>query len=75
MKLPRRNLLQLAASAAALPAVSRFAWAQAYPSRHASLPPPVPAVRRTLSRGSSDHRSRSGWASSSSLVDEYGRRP
>jgi tripartite-type tricarboxylate transporter receptor subunit TctC len=33
MKLPRRNFLQLAASAAALPAVSRFAWAQAYPTR------------------------------------------
>jgi len=33
MKLPRRNLLHLAAGAAALPAVSRFAWAQAYPSR------------------------------------------
>jgi tripartite-type tricarboxylate transporter receptor subunit TctC len=33
MKLPRRNFLQLAAGAAALPAVSRFAWAQAYPTR------------------------------------------
>src|SRR5262249_32326697 len=33
MKLPRRNFLHLAASAAALPAVSRFAWAQAYPTR------------------------------------------
>jgi len=33
MKLPRRNFLHLAASAAALPAVSRGAWAQAYPSR------------------------------------------
>src|SRR5262249_21075405 len=33
MKLPRRNFLQLAAGAAALPAGSRFAWAQAYPSR------------------------------------------
>src|SRR5262249_20977104 len=32
-KLPRRNFLHLAAGAAALPAVSRFAWAQAYPSR------------------------------------------
>jgi tripartite-type tricarboxylate transporter receptor subunit TctC len=31
MKLPRRNFLHLAAGAAALPAVSRFAWAQAYP--------------------------------------------
>jgi len=33
--LGRRNFLHLAAGAAALPAVSRFAWAQAYPS-----PPP-----------------------------------
>ena len=34
MKLPhRRQFLLLAAGAAALPAVSRFAWAQAYPSR------------------------------------------
>jgi hypothetical protein len=33
MKLPRRNFLHLAAGAAALPAVSRFARAQAYPSR------------------------------------------
>src|SRR5499426_1368404 len=33
MKLPRRNFLHLAAGAAALPALSRVAWAQAYPSR------------------------------------------
>ena len=33
MKLPRRNFLHLAAGAAALPAVSRVAWAQAYPTR------------------------------------------
>src|SRR5260221_12561957 len=33
MKLPRRNLLHLAAGAAALPAVSPFAWVQAYPAR------------------------------------------
>jgi tripartite-type tricarboxylate transporter receptor subunit TctC len=33
MKLPRRRFLHLAAGAAALPAFSRFAWAQAYPSR------------------------------------------
>ena len=33
MKLPRRGFLRLAAGAAALPAVSRFAWAQTYPSR------------------------------------------
>jgi tripartite-type tricarboxylate transporter receptor subunit TctC len=33
MKLPRRRFLHLAAGAAALPAVSRFAWGQAYPTR------------------------------------------
>ena len=33
MKLPRRTFLHLAAGAAASPAVSRFAWAQAYPTR------------------------------------------
>ena len=33
MRLPRRTFLHLAAGAAMLPAVSRFAWPQAYPSR------------------------------------------
>jgi tripartite-type tricarboxylate transporter receptor subunit TctC len=33
MKLPRRKFLHLAAGTAALPLASRFAWAQAYPSR------------------------------------------
>ena len=33
MKLPHRQFLHLAAGAAALPAVSRFAWAQTYPTR------------------------------------------
>jgi tripartite-type tricarboxylate transporter receptor subunit TctC len=33
MKLPRRTFLHLAAGAAAVPALSRFAWAQAYPTR------------------------------------------
>src|SRR5262245_37736199 len=37
MKLPRRNFLHLAAGAAALPAVSRIAWAQAYPTRPVHL--------------------------------------
>ena len=37
MKLPRRYFLRLAAGAAALPAVSRFARAQAYPSRPVRL--------------------------------------
>jgi len=33
MNLPRRKLLQLAAGAAALPAISPVAWAQTYPAR------------------------------------------
>ncbi len=33
MKLPRRKFMHMTAGAAALPAVSRFAWAQAYPTR------------------------------------------
>jgi tripartite-type tricarboxylate transporter receptor subunit TctC len=33
MKLPRRKFLHLTAGAAAMPAVSRIAWAQSYPSR------------------------------------------
>ena len=41
MKLPRRKFLHLAAGAAALPAVSRFAWAQAYPTRPVRLIVPV----------------------------------
>ena len=37
MNLPRRRFLRLAAGAAALPAVSRIAWAQTYPSRPVRL--------------------------------------
>jgi hypothetical protein len=37
MKFPRRNFLRLAAGAAALPAVSRIAWAQAHPMRPVRL--------------------------------------
>src|SRR5262249_30229492 len=37
MKLPRRNFLHLAAGAAALPAVTRTAWAQNYPTRPVRL--------------------------------------
>ena len=48
MKLPRRNFLHLAAGAAALPALSRFAWAQTYPTR------PVRLVVTTPAGGSPD---------------------
>ena len=48
MKLPRRQFLHLAAGAAALPALSRIAWAQAYPSRPVRL---IVAIRaRRLDR-------------------------
>ena len=48
MKLPRRQFLHLAAGAAALPAVSRIARAQAYPSR------PVRRSLRLLPGGATD---------------------
>jgi tripartite-type tricarboxylate transporter receptor subunit TctC len=49
MKLPhRRRFLHLAASAAALPAASRLAWAQTYPTR------PVRIIAPTASGGAPD---------------------
>jgi tripartite-type tricarboxylate transporter receptor subunit TctC len=48
MKLPRRNFLHLVAGGAALPAVSRLAWAQAYPSR------PVRIIAPTAPGGAPD---------------------
>src|ERR1700736_4069844 len=47
MKLPRRKFLHLAAGAAALPAVSRVARAQAYPSRSVRIIVPFPAGQAT----------------------------
>src|SRR5262245_52346312 len=43
MKLPRRQFLYLAAGAAALPAVSRSAWAEIYPSRPVRMVAPFAA--------------------------------
>jgi tripartite-type tricarboxylate transporter receptor subunit TctC len=43
MKLPRRNFLRFAAGAAALPALSRVAMAQSYPSRPVTMIVPFPA--------------------------------
>jgi tripartite-type tricarboxylate transporter receptor subunit TctC len=43
VKLPRRNFLHLAAGAAALPAMSRIARAQAYPTRPVTVVVPFPA--------------------------------
>ena len=42
MKLPRRRFLHLTAGAAAVPAVTRFAWAQTYPTRQITLVVPFP---------------------------------
>jgi len=42
MRLPRRKILHLAAAAVTLPAVSRIAWAQAYPTRPVRLVIPYP---------------------------------
>jgi tripartite-type tricarboxylate transporter receptor subunit TctC len=43
LKLPRRKFLHVAAGAAALPAVSRLAWAQAYPARTVTIIVPFAA--------------------------------
>ena len=47
MKLPRRQFLHLAAGAAALPAASRVAWAQTYPTRPVRIIVPFPAGQAT----------------------------
>ena len=43
MRIPRRRFLRLAGGAAVLPAVSRIAWAQVYPSRPITMVVPAPA--------------------------------
>jgi tripartite-type tricarboxylate transporter receptor subunit TctC len=57
MQLPRRRFLHLAAGAAALPAVSRAARAQAYPSRPLTMIVPFPAggATTTLARILAEH--------------------
>src|ERR1700730_1139339 len=47
MKLPRRKFSQVAVGAAALPAMSRIARAQTYPSRPVRLIVPFPAGQAT----------------------------
>jgi tripartite-type tricarboxylate transporter receptor subunit TctC len=47
MKLRRRNFLHLAAGVAALPALSRVAWGQAYPNKLVRLVVPFPAGGQT----------------------------
>ncbi len=60
MKLPRRNFLRLAAGAAALPAMSRIARAQTYPTRTVTMIVPFPAGGGTdvTARIVSEHMSR-----------------
>ncbi len=57
MKLPRRKFLHLAVGAAALPALSQIAWAQAYPSRPITIIVPFPAggATTTLARVLAEH--------------------
>ena len=67
LKLPRRNVLGLAAAATAIPAISRFAWAQDYPTRPVHLLVGFFAGGLTdiLARVLSEHRYRSTLASNS----------
>jgi tripartite-type tricarboxylate transporter receptor subunit TctC len=57
MNVPRRRFLHLAAGAAALPTVSRIAWAQAYPSHPVTIIVPVPpgGVADPIARILADH--------------------
>jgi len=72
MKLPRRKFLHLAAGAATLPAVSRIAWAQAYPTRPMRILVAMPlAAHSTSVRGSSRSGCRNG--SASNLSSRTGR--
>src|SRR5215475_11923117 len=64
MKLPRRKFLHLAARAAALPSVSRAAWAQAYPSR------PVRAVVAFAPSGVTDTFAR---LMAQKLTEQFGK--
>jgi hypothetical protein len=55
MKLPRRNLLHLAAGAAALPAVSGIAGGQTYPTGPITMVVPYPAAGPGRTRSGRAH--------------------
>ena len=68
MKLPRRQFLHLAVGAAALPDVSRFAWAQTYPARPVQIivgyPPggATDAIARLIAQRLSDGSASNSWS-------------
>jgi hypothetical protein len=70
MKLPRRKFVHLAAGAAALPAVSRVATAQAYPTRPVRIIVPFPAGQASDTIARRVNRCRSGSGRHSSLKTE-----
>ena len=88
MKLPRRKFLHLAVGAAALPALSRIARAEAYPSRLVRLIVPFPAggptdvVARLMGQWLSDRlgqpfiiENRSGAGAQSKIPAAVARQP
>ena len=73
MKLPRRKFLHLAAGAAALPAISRVAWAQTYPTRPVHIIVGFPAGGRDRHHGAPDRSMAVGTAWTASLSSKIGR--
>jgi tripartite-type tricarboxylate transporter receptor subunit TctC len=76
MKLARRKFLHLAAGAVALPALSRVAKVQTYPSRPITMIVPlaaggaVDAMARVLAEGMRKRRDRSGCARATGRIHD-----